>query len=66
MPSVWCRLVIVKLRVKGTRDGFVVGLEVTFSGDNVDILRVVRRAEELSCSEVVVLSPVGFELVVAE
>lgn len=56
----------MKLRVKGTRDGFVVGLEVTFSGDNVDILRVVRRAEELSCSEVVVLSPVGFELVVAE
>ena len=47
------------LYITTIKNSCLLGLEVTFSGDNVDILRVVRRAEELSCSEVVVLSAVG-------
>lgn len=59
---------IVKLNMNGTSSGWilVVGLEVTFSGDNVDVLLVVRRAYELPCSVVVVSASVGLELVVAE
>lgn len=56
----------MKLRVKVTREGLVVGLEVTFSGDHVDIPCVVRRTEELPCCVVIVLSPVGLELMVAD
>lgn len=59
---------IVKLNMNGTNSRWilVVGLEVTFSGDNVDVLLVDRRVKELPCSVVVVLAPVGLELVVAE
>lgn len=54
--------------MNGTSSGWilVVGLVVTFSGDNVDVLLVVRRANELPCSVVVVLASMGLELVVAE